>query len=237
MTGDPKTPQAEKTMHTLAGGSDFPTTRWTLVIAAADPRRTEARSALVSLCEAYWYPLYAYVRRRGYPPDQAQDLTQDFFIRVLEGRYLDRADPDKGRLPSFGIWPQRWHRDSAEASEALTSRLYALSILYYNADTGAGAVGTLDPSTGTHNTLKVYAPGAFALGFTQIVSTPGGIFYYNGTTGAGAIGKLDGAGNHTTLKLFPAGAFTTGFTRIVSTPNGILFYNGQTGAGAVGRIQ
>jgi RNA polymerase sigma factor (sigma-70 family) len=101
MIVDPKPPQAEKTLHTLSGGSDFPTTRWTLVIAAADPRRTEARSALVSLCEAYWYPLYAYVRRRGYPADQAQDLTQDFFIRVLEGRYLDRADPDKGRFRAF----------------------------------------------------------------------------------------------------------------------------------------
>ena len=83
-------------MHTLAGRSDFPTTRWTLVIAAADPQRKEARSALVSLCEGYWYPLYAYVRRRGYPADQAQDLTQEFFVRVLEGRYLDRADPEKG---------------------------------------------------------------------------------------------------------------------------------------------
>src|SRR5512145_1680203 len=101
MTGDPETPQAETTLHTLAGGSDFPTTRWTLVIAAADSRRTEARSALVSLCEGYWYPLYAYVRRRGYPADQAQDLTQEFFIRVLEGRYLDRADPEKGRFRSF----------------------------------------------------------------------------------------------------------------------------------------
>src|SRR5712664_1179173 len=89
------------TMHTLAGRSDFPTTRWTLVIAAADPQRKEARSALVSLCEGYWYPLYAYLRRRGYPADQAQDLTQEFFIRVLEGRYLDRADPEKGRVRAF----------------------------------------------------------------------------------------------------------------------------------------
>src|SRR4029453_6171501 len=97
----PKTPQAETTLHTLAGGSDFPTTRWTLVIAATGSRRTEARSALVSLCEGYWYPLYAYVRRRGYPADQAQDLTQEFFIRVLEGRYLDRADPEKGRFRAF----------------------------------------------------------------------------------------------------------------------------------------
>jgi RNA polymerase sigma-70 factor (ECF subfamily) len=71
------------------------------VIAAGDPQRKEARSALVSLCENYWYPLYAYLRRRGYPADQAQDLTQEFFIRVLEGRYLDRADPEKGRFRSF----------------------------------------------------------------------------------------------------------------------------------------
>jgi RNA polymerase sigma-70 factor (ECF subfamily) len=71
------------------------------VVAAGDPQRKDARSALVSLCENYWYPLYAYLRRRGYAPDQAQDLTQEFFMRVLEGRYLDRADPGKGRFRSF----------------------------------------------------------------------------------------------------------------------------------------
>lgn len=90
-----------QTMHTLRGPSPFPTTRWTMVVAAGDPQRKEARSALVSLCENYWYPLYAYLRRRGYPVDQAQDLTQEFFIRLLEGRYLDRADPEKGRFRSF----------------------------------------------------------------------------------------------------------------------------------------
>jgi RNA polymerase sigma-70 factor (ECF subfamily) len=90
-----------QTMHTLPGRSQFPTTRWTLVVAAGDSDRKDARSALVSLCENYWYPLYAYLRRRGYPADQAQDLTQDFFVRLLEGRYLDRADPEKGRFRSF----------------------------------------------------------------------------------------------------------------------------------------
>jgi RNA polymerase sigma factor (sigma-70 family) len=90
-----------QTMHTRQGPSPFPTTRWTLVVAAGDPQRKEARSALVSLCELYWYPLYAYLRRRGYPAEQAQDLTQEFFVRVLEGRYLDRADPVKGRFRSF----------------------------------------------------------------------------------------------------------------------------------------
>src|ERR1700722_3679999 len=90
-----------RTMHTLPGHSQFPTTRWTLVLAAGDPHRKEARSALVDLCENYWYPLYAYLRRRGYSADEAQDLTQEFFVRVLEGRYLDRADPEKGRFRAF----------------------------------------------------------------------------------------------------------------------------------------
>ena len=91
----------DQTMHTLSGRSQFPATRWTLVVAAGDPHRKEAQSALTSLCENYWYPLYAYLRWRGYPADQAQDLTQAFFIRVLEGRYLDRADPEKGRFRCF----------------------------------------------------------------------------------------------------------------------------------------
>ena len=104
---------------TLAGPSAFPTTRWTLVVAAGDPHRKEARSALVSLCENYWYPLFAYLRRRGYPADQAQDLTQDFFIRVLEGRYLDRADPEKGRFRAFLLTSMKFFlADEADRSRA-----------------------------------------------------------------------------------------------------------------------
>src|SRR5262245_22543191 len=106
-------------MHTLSGRSDFPTTRWTLVTAAADPQRTEARSALVSLCEGYWYPLYAYVRRRGYPADQAEDLTQGFFIRILEGRYLDRAEPEKGRFRAFLLTSMKFFlADEADRARA-----------------------------------------------------------------------------------------------------------------------
>jgi RNA polymerase sigma factor (sigma-70 family) len=89
------------TSHTVAGRNEFPTTSWTLVVAAGDPAHQDCRDALVRLCEHYWYPVYAYVRRRGYQRDEAQDLTQDFFVRILEGRYLDRADASRGRFRSF----------------------------------------------------------------------------------------------------------------------------------------
>ena len=88
-------------MHPASGPANFPTTRWTLVAAAGDRERPESRRALSALCEAYWYPLYAYARRRGDSPEQAQDHTQEFFARFLEHDYFDRADPERGRFRSF----------------------------------------------------------------------------------------------------------------------------------------
>jgi len=79
----------------------FPSTRWSLVLLAGDPNAHLARESLAELCGAYWYPLYAYVRRRGYGPEQAQDLTQDFFARALEKGLLGEADPSRGRFRSF----------------------------------------------------------------------------------------------------------------------------------------
>jgi RNA polymerase sigma factor (sigma-70 family) len=89
------------TSHTQVGRNEFPTTSWTLVVAAGDPRHQDCRDALTRLCEHYWCPVYSYVRRRGHTEEEAQDLTQDFFVRILEGRYLDRADPNLGRFRSF----------------------------------------------------------------------------------------------------------------------------------------
>jgi RNA polymerase sigma-70 factor (ECF subfamily) len=89
------------TSHFLIGRNEFPTTSWSLVVAAGNPVDPDCRDALLRLCEGYWYPIYAYVRRRGYPEEDAQDLTQDFFVRILEGRYLHRADPNRGRFRSF----------------------------------------------------------------------------------------------------------------------------------------
>jgi RNA polymerase sigma-70 factor (ECF subfamily) len=79
----------------------FPTTHWSRVAAAGDPFAPEARDALATLCNAYWYPLYAYIRRQGHTPEQAQDFTQDFFAYLLERDLFAKADPVRGRFRSF----------------------------------------------------------------------------------------------------------------------------------------
>jgi DNA-directed RNA polymerase specialized sigma24 family protein len=71
------------------------------VLAAGQPDTTCARDALATLCQTYWYPLYAYVRRRGYAPADAQDLTQGFFARLLEKNSLGAITRDKGKFRSF----------------------------------------------------------------------------------------------------------------------------------------
>ncbi|RPJ75223.1 MAG: sigma-70 family RNA polymerase sigma factor [Acidobacteria bacterium] len=83
------------------GGRRFATTRWSQVLAAGQDPDAAGAQALADLCEAYWYPLYAYVRRWGFDADQAQDLTQQFFARLLEKHYLRDADPTRGRFRSF----------------------------------------------------------------------------------------------------------------------------------------
>ena len=103
-------------------------------------------------------------------------------------------------------------------------------ILWYNAQTGAGAVGQID-SAGNHRTIKTMN---FSPGWTHIVNTPNGILWYNTQTGAGAVGQIDDGGNHRTIKSI---IFSPGWTHIINTPNGILYYNARTGAGAVGMIE
>jgi RNA polymerase sigma-70 factor (ECF subfamily) len=82
-------------------GSQFGSTRWSLVLEAGRESSPASRQALESLCRIYWYPLYAYVRRRGYSLHDAQDLTQSFFARLLEKDMVEAADPSRGRFRSF----------------------------------------------------------------------------------------------------------------------------------------
>ncbi len=79
----------------------FATTHWSVVLAAGRGDVPQAREALEILCQSYWYPLYVYVRRRGYSSADAEDLTQDFFAWLLEREWLGAADPQRGRFRSF----------------------------------------------------------------------------------------------------------------------------------------
>jgi len=97
----------------------FATTQWSIIVAACEGPTTEADAALESFCRAYWYPLYAYIRRSGHPPADAQDLTQAFFARLLEKDWLRAALPERGRFRSFLLMAlkrflaKEWRREHA----------------------------------------------------------------------------------------------------------------------------
>ncbi|MBN9688798.1 MAG: sigma-70 family RNA polymerase sigma factor [Verrucomicrobia bacterium] len=79
----------------------FATTRWSLVLNAGTDDPTHGDAALEQLCRSYWTPIYAYTCRTGVPPESARDLTQKFFATLLEKRWLQRADRDRGRFRNF----------------------------------------------------------------------------------------------------------------------------------------
>jgi len=89
------------TRATPPASGAFATTHWSVVLAAADQERPEAAEALETLCRTYWYPLYAFVRREGHSPHDAEDLLQGFFVRFLEKHYLGDVHQAKGRFRSF----------------------------------------------------------------------------------------------------------------------------------------
>jgi RNA polymerase sigma factor (sigma-70 family) len=84
-----------------AGVGQFNTTHWSMVLLAGETQAPHADAALDKLCRTYWYPLYAYVRRRGHSQEDAQDLTQEFFARLLGKKYLKLATQERGRFRSF----------------------------------------------------------------------------------------------------------------------------------------
>jgi len=88
-------------MHGMAGGGRFATTQWSLVLAAGLRRSAADEDALARLCALYWYPVFAFVRRRGHSTEDAEDLTQGFFARIIEKGDLASADQSRGRFRSF----------------------------------------------------------------------------------------------------------------------------------------
>ena len=92
---------AHRTDGDAANGPWFATTHWSIVLAAGQASSTDAAEALESLCRTYWPPLYAYARRHGHSPEEAEDLTQSFFVQLLARRSLQRISKDRGKFRSF----------------------------------------------------------------------------------------------------------------------------------------
>jgi RNA polymerase sigma-70 factor (ECF subfamily) len=86
---------------TPPGTSKFATTHWSVVLAAGSPESTRYKEALETLCRTYWFPIYVYLRRKGYSANKAEDQTQGFFTHMIEMHDLRQADPDRGRFRSF----------------------------------------------------------------------------------------------------------------------------------------
>ncbi|HXT41933.1 MAG TPA: sigma-70 family RNA polymerase sigma factor [Candidatus Angelobacter sp.] len=96
MTSSPDQPENKP-----AAAAQFTTTHWSVVLTAGQSELPQAAEALEKLCRAYWYPLYVFVRRQGNNPEDAQDLTQEFFSRLLEKNHLAKADRERGKFRTF----------------------------------------------------------------------------------------------------------------------------------------
>jgi RNA polymerase sigma-70 factor (ECF subfamily) len=100
----------------------FATTHWSMVVSAGGPHSSEAGRALATLCENYWFPLYAFVRHAGYTAEDAQDLTQEFFVRLLTKNYLAIADRQRGRFRSFLLGAMKHFLANHQRREAAQKR-------------------------------------------------------------------------------------------------------------------
>jgi RNA polymerase sigma factor (sigma-70 family) len=94
-------PATDSSDHLPGTAREFTTTHWSVVLAAGAAASPQAEGALSELCRTYWYPLYAFIRRKGSSAHDAQDLTQAFFARLLEKNYVAQADRERGRFRTY----------------------------------------------------------------------------------------------------------------------------------------
>ncbi len=116
---------------TEGGDSQFHTTHWSLIVQAAGQEGESSQAALADLCKAYWYPVYAFIRRRGHSAEDARDLAQEFFATLLEKGYLADADPERGRFRAFLLtavsrFVSKQHERAAAAKRGGGQRLVSL---------------------------------------------------------------------------------------------------------------
>lgn len=116
-------PPSDETLPlAMAGGGTFHTTHWSVVLAARQADAPGARQAIEQLCRAYWYPLYAYLRREGWSEPDAEDLTQGFFAHLFEHQTLNRAAREKGRFRSFLLASLKYYVAGQRAREQRQKR-------------------------------------------------------------------------------------------------------------------
>ena len=117
---------------------NFPSTSWSLILAAADSGYPTSDEALASLCATYWYPLYAYTRRTGYSPEAACDCTQGYFTKLLEKHYLRDARRERGRFRSFLLASFRHYLSNERDRHGAIKRGGRVTILPIELETAEG---------------------------------------------------------------------------------------------------
>ncbi|MEO8496786.1 MAG: sigma-70 family RNA polymerase sigma factor [Planctomycetota bacterium] len=148
-------PAANKSPH-------FNTTRWSIVVSAGHKSSLDSRRALESLCESYWFPLYAYVRRRVVDVNEAHDLTQAFFAELLEKNYVGAAAPERGRFRAFLLTAfkhflsKEW--DKAKAQKRGGGHV-PISLDFDSADASLG----IEPAAGLTVTAEQYYEQQWAI--------------------------------------------------------------------------
>jgi RNA polymerase sigma factor (sigma-70 family) len=137
------------TPSTTAPGDIFATTHWTVVLAAGRRSTPQSDRALEELCRAYWFPLYAYVRRRGHTKEDAEDLTQAFFAQFLKKNYLEGLSAERGRFRAFLLaalkhfLANEWDRSHRQKRGGHAAHL---SLDWQTADTQFQVAATAEPS-------------------------------------------------------------------------------------------
>ncbi len=133
----------------------FATTQWSLIAAAGDPADPASRAALGQLCEAYWFPVYAYIRRKGHDRAKAEDLTQGFFARLLETNDLAMADRTRGRFRSFLLAACQHFLANAHDAEVALKRGGGRAVLSLDFDSAEGKF-TREPAANHESAERLF---------------------------------------------------------------------------------
>jgi RNA polymerase sigma-70 factor (ECF subfamily) len=128
------TPDSEARPDSFSGRAKFPATLWSVVLLAGQNASEQSREALAALCRAYWLPLYAYLRRQGKSPHDAEDLTQGFMLHLLEKETLTRVNREKGKFRSFLLASLQYYLANERDRQSAQKRGGGVNLVQLDAD-------------------------------------------------------------------------------------------------------